>query len=74
VTPTFDGLVDFSDFLTLSSRFGLADASWSDGDFNADGQVGFADFLLLSGEFGFARPAAIEATLQATDAAFAVFG
>ncbi len=69
-----DGLVDFSDFLTLSSRFGLADASWSDGDFNADGQVGFADFLLLSGEFGFARPAAIEATLQATDAAFAVFG
>lgn len=68
-----DRVVDFSDFLTLSSRFGRADAGWSDGDFNADGEVGFADFLLLSREFGFARPVSIEASLLATDAVLAMF-
>ena len=47
-----NGVVDFSDFLTLSANFGLADRRWSDGDFDNDGRVGFKDFLDLSGAFG----------------------
>lgn len=42
-----DGNVDFSDFLTLTDRYGEM-ANWSEGDFDADGLVTFSDFLLLS--------------------------
>ena len=38
----------------LSSNFGLAGSSWSQGDFDGDGHTGFADFVLLSNNFGFA--------------------
>ena len=46
-----DGVVQFSDFLTLSRNFGQS-AGWSSGDFDGDGQVGFLDFLALSRSFG----------------------
>jgi len=46
-----DGIVNFADFLTLSSNFGQL-ASWSEGDFDADGTVTFSDFLALSRNFG----------------------
>lgn len=46
-----DGLVNFSDFLTLSSHFGT-NGGWVDGDFDRDGAVQFPDFLLLSANFG----------------------
>lgn len=46
-----DGRVQFSDFLTLSSRFGAA-GGWSDGDFDGNGEVEFADFLSLADNFG----------------------
>lgn len=48
-----DGLVDFSDFLQLSSNYGLENSSWSQGDFDGNGTVNFEDFLLLSNNFGF---------------------
>ncbi len=46
-----DRIVDFTDFTTLSTRFGKAGRYWSRGDFNCDGTVGFADFLTLSSNF-----------------------
>lgn len=51
-----NGQVDFADFLTLSSNFGIgSDANWNDGDTDGDGQIGFSDFLALSSNFGFER-------------------
>ena len=50
-----DEVIDFADFLVLSSRFGREDAVWSDGDFDSSGKVDFADFLLLSANFGTTR-------------------
>ena len=48
-----DGIVDFTDFLTLTANFGKEiDAVFADGDFTADGRVSFADFLILSERFG----------------------
>ena len=48
-----NGVVAFSDFLSLSANFGKeADAVWADGDFDADGKVDFTDFLILSENFG----------------------
>ena len=48
-----DGLIDFSDFLALSSNFGKdVDSAWADGDFDGDARVTFADFLILSDNFG----------------------
>jgi len=46
-----NGLVEFADFLSLSSSFG-EQAGWAEGDFDGDHQVQFADFLLLSQQFG----------------------
>lgn len=48
----FDGAVTFSDFLTLSARFGASDKKWSEGDFIVNGEVDFEDFLALSANFG----------------------
>lgn len=48
-----DRIIDFADFLILSSNFGENDANWGEGDFDGDGEVGFTDFLLLSNNFGF---------------------
>ncbi len=50
---TGDRVVDFVDFLILSSNFGKAeDAVWEDGDYDGDGVVAFTDFLILSQNFG----------------------
>ena len=46
-----DGVVHFSDFLILSTNFGLEDATWQDGDLSGDGIVSLTDFLLLSSNF-----------------------
>ena len=43
--------VEFADFLTLSSNFGL-DGGWAKGDFDGNGRALFPDFLLLAGNFG----------------------
>lgn len=53
-----DGDVDFGDFVTLSGKFGAANAGWQDGDSNGDALIDFDDFLALAGNFGFERPAA----------------
>ena len=47
-----DGDVDFQDFLTFSSSFGMP-GEWEQGDFDLNGQIDFSDFLLLSNNFGF---------------------
>jgi len=46
-----DGIVDFEDFLKLSSSFGQSVDSWDDGDLDGDGRVSFADFLALADNF-----------------------
>ena len=47
-----DSVVNFADFLILSTNFGNTDTSWSDGDFDGNSIVDFADFLILSQNFG----------------------
>ena len=47
-----DGLVQFRDFVTYTSNFGLRPATWSDGDFACDGEVNFRDFLIVSVNYG----------------------
>jgi ELWxxDGT repeat protein len=47
-----DGRVQFSDFLILSSNFGISNAQFKDGDLDGDGSVQFTDFLILSSNFG----------------------
>ena len=52
-----DGMVAFSDFLILSTNFGMAGGP-ADGDIDGDGQIAFADFLTLSTNFGTSAAAA----------------
>ena len=47
-----DGMVDFSDLLTLAQNYGVTGATWAQGDFNADGTVNFADLLALAQNYG----------------------
>jgi len=47
-----NGEVAFADFLVLSSNFGNADGSYSDGNIDLADGVAFADFLALSANFG----------------------
>ena len=48
-----NGIVEFADFLILSSNFGRADGvTRGDGDFDGSGVVDFADFLVLSANYG----------------------
>ena len=47
-----DGDVDFSDFVNLSSHFGMTDVGWAEGDFDHNGEIDFPDFLRLSRNFG----------------------
>lgn len=51
-----NGRVEFSDFVTLSSRFGTG-TEWSDGDFDGDGTVSFVDFVTLSNNFNMSNVA-----------------
>lgn len=46
------GVVDFTDYLTLSGNFNLETTRYTDGDANCSGVVDFSDFLLMSGNFG----------------------
>jgi|GEM_PF-3534610 len=46
-----DGVVQFTDFLILSSNFGF-EGRPADGDLDCNGFIGFADFLILSENFG----------------------
>ena len=46
-----DGVVSFSDFLTLANNFGMV-KSRMEGDIDNDGVVGFSDFLVLADNFG----------------------
>ena len=52
-----DGAVNFTDYLTLSSNYGLTSTSfsyvsYSQGDIDGDGEVGFNDFLILNTYYG----------------------
>ena len=47
-----NGVVDFEDFLSLSTNFGTNNRDWAHGNFNGDAEVNFADFLALSANFG----------------------
>ena len=44
--------VDFTDFLILSTNFGIENASLEQGDADGNGIVDFADFLLVAANFG----------------------
>jgi hypothetical protein len=46
-----NGVVQFSDFLALSSNFSQR-GGWAEGDFDGSGGIQFPDFLLLSANFG----------------------
>jgi|GEM_PF-2285693 len=60
-----DQIVDFADFLAVSSNFGKEGASKADGDVNGDGIIDFADFLAISFNFGVKQQDANE-TLEPT--------
>lgn len=61
-----NGMVDFSDFLTLSGNFNSATTRYEDGDIDCTGDVGFTDFLALSGNFGASGAAAASVPEPAT--------
>lgn len=46
-----DGRVDFADFVTLSSNFGVSDSRFQDGDINGDGTVDLLDFARFRDEW-----------------------
>jgi len=46
-----DGVVDFADFLAMSSEFN-EESGWAGGDFDGDGVTEFSDFLILSQNYG----------------------
>lgn len=54
-----DGVVNFADFVILSSHFGhtYVPPAWSLGDFNGDNAVTSADFTTLAADFGKSLPA-----------------
>jgi hypothetical protein len=43
-----DGMVNFTDLLTLATNYGSTNADWAMGDFNYDGTVNFTDLLALA--------------------------
>ena len=47
-----DGMVAFSDFLILSTNFGMQVEGPANGDIDCNGRVEFTDFLVLSNNFG----------------------
>ena len=61
-----DGNVDFSDFLVLSSSFGMP-GGWAEGDFDGNGDVQFPDFLALASNFGKEATGAVSIPEPATD-------
>jgi hypothetical protein len=47
-----DGVVAFSDFVSLANNFGAANRGWAGGDFNGDRTTTFADYIILANNFG----------------------
>jgi hypothetical protein len=47
-----DGVVSFTDFVTLANNFGLANKGWVGGDFDMNGTTAFSDFVSLANNFG----------------------
>jgi hypothetical protein len=47
-----DGVVNFSDLLTLAQHYGQAVPPFTEGDVNGDGTVNFSDLLLLAQNYG----------------------
>jgi uncharacterized protein YjbI with pentapeptide repeats len=47
-----DGIVNFSDFVCLSTNYGRRASDWSQADFNNDHVTDFADFVILSNHYG----------------------
>ena len=62
---TFDGSVNFSDFLVLQNNFGSSNATFTNADFDYNGSVNFSDFLALQNSFGLG-PASAPAAKPAT--------
>jgi hypothetical protein len=50
--PNADGVVNFSDLLTLAQHYGQTNANFTQGDFNGDGTVNFSDLLILAQHYG----------------------
>ena len=61
----FDGIVDFSDLLTVAQHYGQP-GGWVDGDFDMDGAVGFDDLLILAQHYGQSQPAGTTHPVQST--------
>jgi hypothetical protein len=57
----FDGVVNFTDLLTLAQHYGSTSAEWETGDFTGDRVVGFGDLLLLAQHYGHTGGAGLSA-------------
>ena len=53
-----DGIVDFPDFLMVTTTYGL-EAAYVPTDFDDSGTVDFPDFLTLAGNYGSTFPVAV---------------
>lgn len=64
-----DGVVNFSDLLTLARNYGQSDRTFSQGDFDYNGTVGFGDLLILARAYGTnLQPASVFASSGRIDA------
>lgn len=55
----FNGIVNFSDLLTLARNYNQAGARWGVGDFDLTGTVNFSDLLALARNYNAVAPGAI---------------
>jgi hypothetical protein len=55
---TLDGVVNFTDLLTLARNYNATGAHWYQGDFNYDGVINFSDLLTVARNYNAAMPAA----------------
>lgn len=67
-----DGTVQFPDFVSLSSTFGMP-GGWSKGDFDGNGMVQFADFIQLSNHFGMGEAFVVATVPEPMDALSVMF-
>lgn len=58
-----DGSVDFTDFITMSLKFGQPAANYTEGDTDLNGMVDFTDFITLSLVFGQSSPDPVAASV-----------
>lgn len=66
-----DDVVDFSDFIILSTNFNQEVPPGTLGDFNNNGTVDFADFIVLSTNYNPAGPEAAAPAAESVDLVFA---